>query len=152
MMAKISAQQETFARLFVECGVASEALRRAYPASSRWKESTIWSKASRLIKSPGVEQRIRELQEDARKNSDISKQEILNLCRDIIRGQQVPDHQETTARGKKVVGMSRSWAVERVCKMLGFDQAVEVNLVGLPDERMSDDDIKAEIERLEKLG
>lgn len=149
-MNKLTEIQDKFCEAYVETGVASEAFRRAYPSASRLKDSTIWSKSSRLMKNPLVEKRIMELKEEARRNSDVTKQEILDLCRDIIRGQQVPDHQETTPRGKKVVGMSRSWAVDRLCKMLGFDQALELN-IKTKEEEMSEEDIRKEIERLNKL-
>lgn len=50
--------QENFARLYVELGNAAEAYRQAYPKSQKWKDSTLWPKASKLLAMDKVSTRV----------------------------------------------------------------------------------------------
>lgn len=43
-------KQENFCNYYVECGNQSEAYRRAYPSSLKWKDETVWKRASELLK------------------------------------------------------------------------------------------------------
>lgn len=147
--------QEIFCNKFVEVGNASEAYRNAYPKSLLWKDSTVWEQASRLLAVRKVSARVDELREEARRNSDVTKAEIIALCRDIIRGVNKPDSvDETVINGikkKKVRGMSKMWAVERLCKMLGFDGPTEIQLKKSAEDEMSIEDMEKEINRLTAL-
>jgi phage terminase small subunit len=57
-------KQEKFAQAYIETGNASEAFRRAYPRSEKWKPEVVNVKASELLKHGKVLVRIRELQAD----------------------------------------------------------------------------------------
>jgi hypothetical protein len=57
----LSKAQEEFCERFTLHGNASEAFRRAYPKSRRWKPQNVHSKASHLLKTDKVQARILEL-------------------------------------------------------------------------------------------
>ena len=58
-------KQENFCNYYVECGNQSEAYRRAYPSSLKWKDETVWKRASELLKNGEVLGRVTELQTEA---------------------------------------------------------------------------------------
>lgn len=65
-MSDLTAKQEAFALAYVETGNASEAYRRSHDVGADTKPETVWSEASRLMASPKVAARVKELQEEAR--------------------------------------------------------------------------------------
>lgn len=156
----LTIRQEKFAQKYVECGNASEAYRYAYPSSTKWKDKTVWEKASRITANDKVKARIEELKEASRQASQITREEILKLCADVIRGAMITDNAQMR---KEIIGgtskntttqtnISKTWAVERLCKMCGFDSPTEVNIRDKRSkyEDTSDEDLIKELARLKK--
>lgn len=76
-MAKLSVKQENFCNYYLECGNASEAYRCAYSCSNM-KDESINRKAVELLNNGNVATRVRELQEEQKNKSDITKEKILD--------------------------------------------------------------------------
>lgn len=76
-MAKLSVKQENFCNYYLECGNASEAYRRAYSCSNM-KDESINVKAFELLNNGKITVRVKELQEELKKESDITKEKILD--------------------------------------------------------------------------
>ncbi len=156
----LTIRQEKFAQKYVECGNASEAYRYAYPSSAKWKDKTVWENASRLMANSKVSARVKELEEASKQASQVTREEILKLCADVIRGALITDNAQMR---KEVIGgiskntttqtnISKTWAVERLCKMCGFDSPTEVNIRDKRSkyENISDEDLIKELDRLKK--
>ena len=71
-MKKLTQAQENFARLYVELGNAAEAYRQAYPNSQKWKDSTLWPKASKLLALDKVNTRVSEIRHLAAEKTQIT--------------------------------------------------------------------------------
>lgn len=123
----LSIKQENFCNYYIECGNASEAYRRAYSCKG-WKDKSVWEKASSLLSDVKVQSRVAELQDELKKKSDITKEEILKICAGVVRGDIVEDVVENRDGKKMTRSVSKTWAVERLCKMLGFDSPQDVNV------------------------
>ncbi len=54
---RLTAKQEAFCQLYLECPTASEAYRKAYNAGGR-PNKRVWEEASKLLATPKVSQRI----------------------------------------------------------------------------------------------
>lgn len=80
----LTQKQEMFCNYYLECGNASEAYRRAYRCNGK-SDNTIWVESSKLLNSPKVAPRIRELQSQMRNRSDITKDEAVGILADIAR-------------------------------------------------------------------
>ena len=106
--------------MYVETGNASEAYRRVYDCEGKG-EAWINVKACELLKNGNITVRVRELQDEQKAKSDVTKEEIIRLCADVIRGKVVTDFVEERNGRQMRRAVSKSWAVERLCKMLGFD-------------------------------
>lgn len=66
----LTQRQEEFCRAVIELdGNASEAYRRAYPASKTWQDKSVWERASHLLAIAKVRARLEKLREAARKRS-----------------------------------------------------------------------------------
>lgn len=76
-MSELTIKQENFCQKYVECGNASEAYRHAF-SYQKMKDKTIWEKASRLIDKDKVATRVKELQEELKLKSDITKERVLS--------------------------------------------------------------------------
>lgn len=129
MSRKLTIKQEKFCNFYIETGNASEAYRRAYNCTGK-SGAWLWVNACKLLKSANVALRVNELQQQQQKKCDITKEEILKLCADVIRGKLVTDYVEERNGRKQARTLSKSWAVERICKMCGFDAPgkQEINL------------------------
>lgn len=148
----LSIKQENFCNYYIECGNASEAYRRAYSCSNM-KDESINVKAFELLNNGKITVRVKELQEELKKKSDITKEEVLNMLRsfmyaDIRNFLTIKDGNvtfkdsedwtdemamqvESVKQGKDGIEIKlngRTWTIQRICKMLGFDSPQDVNV------------------------
>lgn len=77
--------QEAFCLGFLETNNQSEAYRRAYPKSLKWKDQSVWINASKTMKLAHVSQRISELQEKTAKKLEITLEEGVKNYRKLIK-------------------------------------------------------------------
>lgn len=161
----LTVKQENFCNYYIESGNASDAYRRAYSCENM-KNDTINNKAYELLNNGEVAARIKELQEERKTKSDITKERILQELSSIAFSTIADMHNTwierkefdklskkeksaiksiSTKTLKKNIGTSdnpeivdveyvkielydKIKAIERICKMLGFDAASEVNV------------------------
>ena len=162
---KLSIKQENFCNYYVECANASEAYRRAF-SCEKMKPKTVWEKASALLNTSKVTARVKELQDEVKSTSDVTKERILHELSNIAFSSIADMHntwierkefdllstQEKSAIKsistkimKKNIGTSEDpeivdveyvkvelndklKAIERICKMLGWDAPEKVNV------------------------
>lgn len=125
----LTVKQENFCNFYVETGNASEAYRRAY-SCARMKAETINRMAFDLLNNRKITARVAELQEELKAKSDITKEEIIKLCTDIVRGANVTDGLEERGGRRTARTITKTWAIERLCKMLGFDSPEKKEITG----------------------
>lgn len=146
---KLTPKQESFCNYYIETGNASEAYRRAYDTEDM-KVETINRNACGLLKNNKIAARIEELQKDVRNSSDITKEQILFDLKAIMDAK-ITDYLdfdgynitfkdfstltekqikaiESIKEGKNGIELKlhgKSWTIDRICKMLGFDAPVK---------------------------
>lgn len=145
----LTIRQEKFCNFYIESGNASDAYRRAYPNSEKWSDKAVWAQSSLLLNSHKVSIRVEELKKEQAKKSEIKRDEILNMLGSILRGESVTDFIEKTPNGNRARTISKTWAVERICKMLGYDAPIEVT-TRTRDNEMTKEQIAAQIKRIRK--
>lgn len=149
---KLSVKQENFCNYYIECGNASEAYRRAYSCSNM-KDESINVKAVELLNNGKITVRVKELQEELKKKSDIAKEEVLNMLKSFMYADirnfltikngnvifkdsedwtdEMAMQVESVKQGKEGIEIKlngRAWTIQRICKMLGFDSPQDVNV------------------------
>lgn len=149
---KLSVKQENFCNYYIECGNASEAYRRAYSCKG-WKDKSVWEKASSLLSDVKVQSRVAELQYELKKKSDITKEEVLNMLKSFMYADirnfltikngnvifkdsedwtdEMAMQVESVKQGKEGIEIKlngRTWTIQRICKMLGFDSPQDMNI------------------------
>lgn len=169
MSKNLTIKQMKFIDAYLECGNASQAYRQSY-SCERMKDATINVKASELLKNGKIRVRIRELQGELKKTSDIKKETILEELaaiafsdiRDYVKFDgktitfksfdELTDKQaraveaiKETKFGIELKLHGKSWTINSICRILGFDSALDFNL---NLENMTDSAIDAIIERL----
>ena len=86
---KLTDNQERFCQEIVNIkneGNASEALRQAYPSARTWKPQAVWGKAYRLLNSPYVQVRLKELREQAAKKHELTSDMVIGRARELALG------------------------------------------------------------------
>lgn len=129
MKGKLTIKQENFCNYYVETGNASEAYRRAY-SCAKMKDESVNRKAIELLNYGKITARVAELQAEQKAKSDITKEEIIGLCVRVIRGELVTDGVEDRGGRKAARTISKTWAIDRVCRMLGFDAPTKAEISG----------------------
>lgn len=149
---KLSVKQENFCNYYIECGNASEAYRRAYSCSNM-KDESINRKAIELLNNGKITARVKELQEELKKKSDITKEEVLSMLKNFMYADirnfltikngnvifkdsedwtdEMVMQVESVKQGKEGIEIKlngRTWTIQRICKMLGFDSPQDVNV------------------------
>lgn len=76
----LTSQQEAFARAVAEGKSQAEAYRTAYPRSNDWKDSAVWSEASRLMAAPKVSARVAELRAEISKAAQV---EVVQVVKEL---------------------------------------------------------------------
>lgn len=148
----LTPKQEKFCNYYIECGNASEAYRRAY-SCGKMKDETVNRMAFDLVNNRKIAARINELQEEMKKKSDITKDEVLRMLKNIMYADirdfltlkdgliQFKDSDEwtddmamqvesvkQTKEGIEIKLNGRAWSIQRICKMLGFDAPQELKV------------------------
>lgn len=129
MKGKLTIKQENFCNYYVETGNASEAYRRAY-SCAKMKDETVNRNAIQLLNYNKITTRVSELQAEQKAKSDITKEEIIGLCVKVIRGELITDGVEDRDGRKSRRTISKTWAIDRICKMLGFDAPTKAEISG----------------------
>nr|DAE93917.1 MAG TPA: Terminase small subunit [Caudoviricetes sp.]DAM88018.1 MAG TPA: Terminase small subunit [Caudoviricetes sp.] len=149
---KLSVKQENFCNYYIECGNASEAYRRAYSCSNM-KDESINRKAIELLNNGKITARVKGLQEELKKKSDITKEEVLNMLKSFMYADirnfltikngnvifkdsedwtdEMAMQVESVKQGKEGIEIKlngRTWTIQRICKMLGFDSPQDMNI------------------------
>lgn len=149
---KLSVKQENFCNYYIECGNASEAYRRAYSCSNM-KDESINRKAIELLNNGKITARVKELQEELKNKSDITKEEVLNMLKSFMYADirnfltikngnvifkdsedwtdEMAMQVESVKQGKEGIEIKlngRTWTIQRICKMLGFDSPQDMNI------------------------
>lgn len=170
-MRNLTPKQESFCNYYVESGNASEAYRRSY-SCDRMKDTTIHVKASELLNNGKIAVRIRELQGILQEKSDISKEEAVKELTAIVRTRitdvlsvkgskisikkldEMPDEAisciasiKNTRGSVEVKFYDKITAIDRLSKMLGWDEPDQIDLKGSVPvsawlERMSNEELQ----------
>ncbi|HAR38824.1 MAG TPA: hypothetical protein DCS09_09790 [Porphyromonadaceae bacterium] len=74
---QLTINQEKFAQEYILTGNASEAYRRAYPKSLKWKDNAVQVAGSKLLANPIVSVRVEELRVEVKEKFDISTERLL---------------------------------------------------------------------------
>ncbi len=148
---KITIKQDNFCNKYIETGNASEAYRFAF-SCAKMKDKTVWEMASRLLNKVKVSARIKELQDELKQKSDLSKDRILDELTAIL-DSKITDYVEfdgvyikfksfdtltekqikaieSIKEGKNGIELKlhgKNWTIDRICKMLGYDAPVKVD-------------------------
>lgn len=76
----INPKQERYAQLIVEGHTQAEAYRRSHPNSLKWKDETVWSRASELMADSKVSARVAELRAEVEKEHGVT---VASLIREL---------------------------------------------------------------------
>jgi len=84
---KLTPKQEKFCQEYIKTGNASEAFRRAYPASLKWKPDAVHSRASILLSNSKVQQRIDGLRKAIEEEAIADAKERQRFWTEVMRDQ-----------------------------------------------------------------
>lgn len=157
----LTPKQEAFCNKYLECGDATQAYRFAYD-TQRMADRTCNNKAAILRKHKKVAARIAELQAEQKGKSDITKDRVIEELAAILESK-ITDYvefdgktiifksfDELTERQVKAIESikhgkfgvelklhGKSWTIERICKMLGFDTPEKIEHSGIVNANIS---------------
>lgn len=145
---KLTVKQEKFCNIYLETGNATEAYRQAYDCGNM-KYDTIKRKANELLANGNITATLGKKQDELKEQSDIRKQDILEELKSIAFADisdyveydgttlTIKSFDELTPSQRRAIEYIRkgkhgieirlhgkSWSIDRICKMLGFDAPV----------------------------
>ena len=168
----LTIQQQNFVDKFLETNNASEAYRFAYKCKGSTVD-TIKANACNLLKNTYIALTIEKEQERLQEKTDITKDQLLKELQTIkdtnildyfevagntlklkdlktmpIEQQKAIESLEETKFGIKLKLHNKTWSIERICKMLGFDAPTGIDLTTLGDKI----DNKIQIEVIDSIS
>ena len=151
---ELTVKQQKFCDLYLELGNASEAYRRTYDCS-KMKPDTVNRAATALLDNYKIATRVKELQAEMREKSGIKREELLSVLTRVIRGEDIIDFRRGNGDMATVQTIAKTWAIERICRMLGFDAPTQTEVTASlsaggrkPVAEMTEEERKAEIRRI----
>lgn len=161
----IKARQEEFCRQYlIDLNGKQAAIRAGYSAR------TAEFQASRLLSNVKVQDYLQHVQAEARKRTDITRDEVLSELAAILRAKltdyldfdgktirfkdlaTLPEAQikaiegiKETKAGIELKLHGKSWTIERICKILGFDRPATIDL---NIDKMDEETLDAVINRI----
>lgn len=84
MTRELTPAEENFTQLLAAGKTQSDAYREAFPQSQRWKDETLWPKASNLAKSNKVQTRLKQLQERLEEKALWSREQSVQTLLTVI--------------------------------------------------------------------
>lgn len=152
MKSTLTIKQEKFCHAYLETGNASEAYRLSYN-TEKMKPATVSRRAKELLKHGPITAHLEVLQANIRKVSDIEKERLLyelnaileakitdfiefkggtfflkdlsKLPEEMVRAVESIKH---TRYGVELKLHGKSWTIERISKLLGYDTATKSEL------------------------
>ncbi len=117
----LTPKQEKFVQEFIATGNATEAYRRAFPGSQKWKPESVYSKASNLLHLAKVSARVEELRKQAVTSAVATRTEALEILTNIARYAE-EDRDRIAAVGKlaRFEGWEQPKKVEHSGKGISF--------------------------------
>ena len=175
-MRKLTPKQENFCNCYLETGNASEAYRRAYSCGNMAPD-TINRKAVELLNNGKITARVGHLQEALQERSDITKDETVKELSAIVRArvtdvlnikgnkvtikklEDMPDHVvsciasvKKTKDSIEVKFYDKIAAIDRLSRMLGWNEADKIDIKGSIDTGMLEKMSKEELEEFIRSG
>ncbi|NDV47853.1 terminase small subunit [Paludibacter sp. 221] len=151
----LTIKQERFCQYYIESGNASEAYRKAYNCSGL-NPSYVRNKASQLLKQPNITQAVTQLRGELRDDSRFSRERILDELEAMLDARitdylhfdgdtvTVKNPSALTAKqlraiesvkqsksGTELKLYAKTWAIERLCKMMGYDTPIKKESAGM---------------------
>lgn len=146
---ELTAKQENFVVKYLETSNATEAYRYAYDCS-KMKPNTVRRAAIETLKHPKINAEIERRMKVSAQTSEITKRQVLDELKNILEAN-IADYvdfdgchihfksfDELTEKQLKAIESiketkhgielklhGKSWTIERICKMLGFDAPVK---------------------------
>ena len=153
---KLTPKQEKFCNIYLECGNASEAYRRAY-SCSKMKDVTVNRMAFDLINNRKITARLNELRAGMEQRSNFTKDNAVSILRDIATAnvtdvlvvkqgknyttilvkdlsalpmnvQRAIASVKSSEKGFEVKLYSKIDAIERLSKLLGWDEPTKADV------------------------
>lgn len=131
-------------------GNASAAYRVAFPKSEKWKDETLWSKASKLLKKDKVRARIEEIRKEIEDEEFDFTKAILDIYKKTLKGEVVTDYIEEIGDKRKRRSMSKSEAIKGIRAMLGLDHAQKMEITNKTTDTRTREEKIADIQRLQQ--
>lgn len=85
-MRKLTPREEKFAQGVADGLSQAEAYRQAYPRAAKWKDATVWNKASALMRKGEVLARVEELRAELAKQALWSRMDSVATLKPIATG------------------------------------------------------------------
>ena len=94
MARELTQQQENFCKFYVDIGIGSKALIKAYPKAEKWSRNAIDCQVQKLLNKPQIDHRIAELNEQktsALMNSTkLNKRKLLETALQMLEDTNTP--------------------------------------------------------------
>jgi hypothetical protein len=110
----LTPKQEAFAAALAAGVTQAEAYRRAFPASLKWQDASVWKRASDLAKHGGVRGRVAELQAKAADAAVFTLADHLRNLDTISKAALAAEDFSAAARAEESRGRASGFYVQRL--------------------------------------
>lgn len=121
----LTPQQEKFCLEYHKSGIASQAYLIAYPKAKKWKETTLYPKASEILKNDKIIARLAALEADTAKS--VQKNVILNKTKILEELVTLFEESKKSGAGERMTALQAIKLMAQISKLIG-DNAPQMNV------------------------
>ena len=122
----LTPQEECFCLEYHQTGIASKAFKKAYPASEKWKDTSLYPKASNLLDKDKIKARLAALDEETKKS--VQKNVVLNKTKILEELVTLFEETKKSGAGERITSLQAIKLMAQISKLIGDSNQNNINI------------------------
>lgn len=123
----LTPQEECFCLEYHANGIASKAFLKAYPAAKKWKDTSLYPKASNLLDKDKIKARLQVLEDETKKS--VQKNVVLNKTKILEELVTLFENAKASGASERMTSLQAIKLMAQISKLIGDNsQNIQVNI------------------------
>ena len=122
----LTQQQEIFCLEYHKTGIASKSYLKAYPTAKKWKDTTLYPRASELLNNSKVIARLEALNAETKKS--VQKNVVLNKTKILEELVTLFEETKKSGAGERMTSLQAIKLMAQISKLIGDNNQNNINI------------------------
>lgn len=122
----LTPQEETFCLEYHANGIASKAFLKAYPTAKKWKDTSLYPRASNLLNKDKIKTRLQALEDETKKS--VQKNVVLNKTKILEELVTLFEESKKSGAGERATSLNAIKLMAQIAKLIGDGNTTNVQI------------------------